>query len=299
MYQPSSSGVDYVLNSSHVVGARTAQSVDESSALGYACKRAMLILDKDRFGEHVDNRSPSDPPALGTATVNISDTTEALVSTSCDDASAWGQTVTFDGSQGCKTDPGDTEGTTLKLRASACTFYYRGVDDGEADGDIEFAVTVALTLHTDYQDTVTGDIYVNGTDSYTFYVTNYDDDSMHIDTSEINLVSNDGSTGNYTLTVAEDGLTSTTVESIVAGDRTGKLTFSYPNADTWDSEHTAFTKARVTFYFTENSGYYRLNFDPASTLDDALPFTTCEEANMNVKLFKSCYAEFQNPYQQL
>jgi len=272
------------------VGARTADSVDEVGTVAKACKAfEVLITDQSYF-----DASGVAPGAF--FTIAVSDDSEVLVSLTCD--GTYAPSIQLDDT----TLPAayaeinslvdETVGAT-----PAATFYYRGVDDNDNDGDVEFKITI--TARTEAYTGMPEKIA-----SYAFYSTNYDDDSLVLSNpdalqgsktanwpeAEKNLkkAGVDGEcSGNacqHTVVLQEPIIFDDDSLPDQGSNKTAMLVFSYPDYDTWNASRTDYTEAEVQFAFSDNAGQFRLDFAYYPAADQAGRNDGCTTAKMNAPL---------------
>jgi hypothetical protein len=257
----------YVAQDGNKLGARTATNVDEAGYVNSACKPFTVILDSELYG---------DSSFVSVLTVSSSDATEGLVGTSCDPSSGdYAQNFTVSAHE-----------APTSISTTGATYYYIAVDDDMDDGDVEFAVTLEVMRPSYTSGAIT---YPVNTSSFTFYLTNYDDDSLVIVDPDYNQQDENKftsrSNGHHSLELYEP-FNWEPVSADSSTNRTGLLTLSYPNNNTWDSSLTDFVGATVLITFTENVGRYELAFVKSHpTLD-----TTCTSILMNDPIYSpSCY----------
>mmetsp|Transcript_24466 Transcript_24466/g.28796 ORF Transcript_24466/g.28796 Transcript_24466/m.28796 type:complete len:2846 (-) Transcript_24466:142-8679(-) len=248
------------------VGARTALNVDEAGYVNYACKSFSLNIDSDFLDTSTH---------VSTLTIISNDETEVLVGSSCNpDNGLYAQNYSVSAD--------DASISATISSGYGVTFYYIGVDDDYDDGDIESSITIHVTKPS-----------TSDTTEYTFYLTTYDDDSLIINNPEYDQQDENKftsrSNGRHSLEIFEP-YNWETVSADPSTNRTGLLTFSYPNADTWNSNLTDFVSATVLFTLTENVGQYNLAF----TLSPSTLTTTCTTVRMNDLFSPSCTVVFES-----
>jgi hypothetical protein len=288
------SAVIQVSQNGAAVGARTADGVDEAGALAHACKAfEVLVTDQAYFD--------SSGSTSAYFTIAVSDASEALVSLTC--GGTYAASLLLDDVTGTAAYAliGSLVDETVGA-APAATFYYRGVDDGANDGDVEFSITITSTSEA-------YDGVAAKTASYTFYATTYDDDSLVLSNpsalqasktdnwpeAEKNLQkagSGEECSGNvcqHAVVLQEPYSFDDDSVPAQGTNKTALLVFSYPDQDTWNASRTDFAEVEVQFAFSGNDGQFRLDFAYYPASDQAGRNDGCTTAKMNAPtLTSSC-----------